>query len=134
MSAGVLGAGLLPAWFVAPVAGLGMLVLAAHILALHRSPQPASRRRLRTASGMVMLLTLPLLAYAFAVATPARPGAFVTAWTAVGAMLALVTVLATADMMNSLRLHRRAVRELRARLRETRRLVESHADAGGPGE
>ncbi len=55
---------MLPPWVVLPLAGLTLLVTAAHVLALQTSDLPSRRRRLRTAAGVLMMLVTGLLAYA----------------------------------------------------------------------
>ena len=96
---------LAPGWLVLPLGVVTLLVLAAHVMALREAPMPESRRRIRVANGLVMMILTPLLAYAFGIATPGEPRAFVLAWSASIGLLLLMILLAGADAMNTLRLH-----------------------------
>jgi hypothetical protein len=107
------------AWIMIPVACVAMLVVAAHVIALGKAEMPASRRRIRSASGALMLLTIPVLAYASSIVTPAQTRLFVLSWTLGVGLLTLVVALALLDMLNTLRLHRAEKAALRQSLRET---------------
>lgn len=124
-----LGTGsLAPGWLVLPLAGVALLATAAHIVALREAPAgalPESRRRIRTATGWVIMVTIPLTAYAFGIATPSDAGVYLTVWMAVVALLGAILMLALLDAVNTMRLHRAAVRRLRA---EYRRLREGDDD------
>ena len=115
---------LAPAWLVLPLAVLAMVATAAHVIALREAPAksiPESRRRIRTAGGWVILLTIPLSAYAFGIAVPAKTGTYMIVWTAVVALIGAILILAMLDAFNTLRLHHDDARRLRrefARLRE----------------
>jgi len=122
-----------PAWLVMPFAGLTLLVLAGHVLALGRGPMPASRRRIRTVNGVLMMATTPLVAYGFAMATPDLPRTFVMVWTLSSAMVFLVLTLAGLDVMNTLRLNHRERRRLRTLMRESRRKMQESRGGGGGG-
>lgn len=119
---------LAPGWLVLPLAGVALLATAAHIVALREAPAgalPESRRRIRTATGWVIMVTIPLTAYAFGIATPSDAGVYLTVWMAVVALLGAILMLALLDAVNTMRLHRAAVRRLRA---EYRRLREGDDD------
>lgn len=119
-----------PWWAVAPLAAVTMLVLAVHLGTLPRVEMPESRRRLRTVNGWLMLLVVPLAAYGFGVADPSVNGrVFVMVWMMVAGLLVLVIGLAAADVINTWRLHRKEVREIREHLTEAKRLVGESADA-----
>ncbi len=124
-----LGTGsLAPGWLVLPLAGVALLATAAHIVALREAPAgalPESRRRIRIATGWVIMVTIPLTAYAFGIATPSDAGVYLTVWMAVVALLGAILMLALLDAVNTMRLHRAAVRRLRA---EYRRLREGDDD------
>lgn len=124
-----LGTGsLAPGWLVLPLAGVALLATAAHIVVLREAPAgalPESRRRIRTATGWVIMVTIPLTAYAFGIATPSDAGVYLTVWMAVVALLGAILMLALLDAVNTMRLHRAAVRRLRA---EYRRLREGDDD------
>lgn len=116
---------LVPAWIALPLAGLVVLVLAAHMQAMARAEMPASRRRIRTATGWLMLVTTPLTGYAFGVASTADPRGFVLVWLTVAGLLAIIILLACLDILNSRRLERREGRALAAQLKEIQeRLLE----------
>ncbi|MBX3388849.1 MAG: hypothetical protein KF691_05280 [Phycisphaeraceae bacterium] len=115
---------LLPAWVVLPVAMVMLLVVAVHLLILLRAEMPASRRRIRTLNGWIMLFLVPIAAAAFGIVTPANPTQFVLVWLIVIAMLVLLIGLAMLDMLNTSRLHRREQDELAEQCRRSRRESE----------
>jgi hypothetical protein len=134
--------GVLPPVVVLPLALLAGLVIVAHLAALHAAPDvPVSRRRLRTAAGIVMLTTTLVLAYAFAFVGTGDPARFATVWTAAILLLLVVLTLAGLDALNNVRLariHRRRIRReaggLHARIAEalTRAARETPADHDRP--
>ncbi len=92
---------------VLPVAILAVLVIAAHLAALHADHTVAlSRKRIRTANGVVMLITSIVLAYAFAFAPVADPARFAIAWGAAIMLLTVVLALSSIDALNNVRLSR----------------------------
>ncbi len=101
----------LPALVVIPVALLAMIVVAGHLLVMRQSLLPPSRRRIRTANAVLMLALIPTMSVALA-GSPS-PRAFVVLWIVVTWLLGLVLMLAALDVANSLRLHRRELRDLR---------------------
>ena len=110
---------LVPYWFSIPLGLAAMLITAAHLIAM-RSPSlrmPASRRRIRSVNGGIMLALCPLLVVAFSFTSRAEPVMFLRVWTAATGLLAIVVVLAGVDMLNSARLGREAIREARAEFR-----------------
>jgi len=92
-----------------------------HLAMLHTSEvagsMPLSRHRLRTAGGVVTLISIPLLAYSFGVVTPADPRAFTMAWSASMGLLGLIVMIAGLDALNSMRVHRHELRRLRSKRR-----------------
>ncbi len=107
---------LAPAWLVLPLAFLALLATAAHIVALRDAPRgalPESRRRIRIATGWVILITVPLTAYAFGIAQPAKAGTYLMVWMMVTALLGAILILAMLDAFNTVRLHRAAAGRLR---------------------
>ncbi len=104
--------GVLPWWLVVPVTAIVMITVAAHVLAIQAVEMPASRRRIRTANGMLMLVTVPLLAYSVSVASPANPRGFVVVWVLVMALVAMIVFLAFLDMANTMRISSRERAEL----------------------
>lgn len=120
---------LAPGWLVLPLAALALIATAAHIIALREAPKgslPESRRRIRIATGWVILVTVPLTAYGFGIADPDRTGVFVLVWTASTGLIGTIVILALLDAANTVRLHRLASGRLRD---ELRRLRESDDDA-----
>jgi hypothetical protein len=110
------------------MAGVALLATAAHLIALKEAPKgalPESRRRIRTATGWVIMFAIPLSAYAFGIATPGRAGTFVLVWTAVVGLVGVILMLAMVDAINTMRLHRRASRRLR---RDWQRMREGESD------
>lgn len=119
--------GILPAFIVLPLAALGVLVIAAHLTAMRADRDvPLSRRRLRTASGVVMLVTSVVLAYAFSFVPPDDPRRFTVAWSAAIMLLVVVLTLAGLDAFNNVRLARIQRRRIR---REAGRLYHELAGA-----
>lgn len=107
----------LPPAIVLPIAFLAMIVIAAHLLALGRAGMPASRRRIRTVNGILMIGLVPMIAYAFTMSGSAAPRAFVILWIVITWLVGLILLLAVLDVANTMRIHRRALRELRRRVR-----------------
>ena len=52
---------------VLPLAGVVLLVIGAHVVSQQREGVPAKRRRIRTASGLLMMIVTTLLAWALAI-------------------------------------------------------------------
>jgi hypothetical protein len=114
-----IGQALAPAWLVFPLSAIVLLAVAAHVLVLWRSEMPESRRRIRMASALVMMLALPVLALALGGLDPAKDQrTFVLAWMLATGLILIVVVLAGADILNTLRLYRRELKELRELHRE----------------
>ncbi|MCA9303598.1 MAG: hypothetical protein KC996_05710 [Phycisphaerales bacterium] len=96
-------------WIVFPIAVILLIAVAGHMIALRELPDgkmPESRRRIRIATGWVIMFTIPLSAYGFGVASTAEPNVFVLVWTTVVLLIGSVLVLAVIDMLNSARLNR----------------------------
>ncbi|HRQ74117.1 MAG TPA: hypothetical protein PLU35_13915 [Phycisphaerales bacterium] len=106
---------ILPAWFVLPLAIATVLIVSAHLSAMQHTEMPATRRRLRQANGVVMLVATPLLAYAFGIATTRDPRTFAMVWTACTGLLGMVVLLAGLDILNNVRLYASQRRGLEAR-------------------
>lgn len=104
---------MLPLWIVLPPAAATLLVIAAHLQALRTAPMPESRRRIRQANGVLMLVATPLVAYLFGVAQTGRPRSFLLISTTVVGLLAMILLLSGVDIANTWRLHRREMRALR---------------------
>ena len=107
LSSATLAAGVLSPWLVTPVALLAMLLVAWHTVGIERSNHPASRKRIRTANGWVMLLAIPLVASGFSyVSADTQPRAFLLVWALAMCLVLLCVALAIADMFNTMRLAR----------------------------
>ena len=112
MSPATLGAspiGIVSAWVAVPAAGVVMFVIAGHVLAMQRTHahMPASRRRIRTANGLLMLIAAPLLAYAVSNGPGTdQPRPMAVLWLLILSMLVMVVGLAVLDVLNTLRLVR----------------------------
>jgi len=128
-----LGAGpLAPGWLVLPLAAVALLATAAHIIALREAPRgalPESRRRIRIATGWVIMVAIPLTAYAFGIATPSSVGTYMIVWMAVTGLIGAILLLAMLDALNTMRLHRADVR----RLRDEFRRIQGEGLGGGSG-
>lgn len=114
---------LLTPWIVMPVAGVLLIAIGAHLNALASAPMPASRRRIRVVNGWLMLLTTPLAAYAFAMATPSNTRLFVLIWLAVVGLIGIIVMLAVMDLLNTQRLYRSVQRELKQEIKGLQREV-----------
>ncbi len=112
-----------PAWVVLPIAVVALLASLVHLSMLHDpeviSEMPLSRRRLRTAGGVLTLITIPLLAYSFGIVTPADPRAFTMAWSASMGLLGMIVLVAALDALNSVVVHRRDLARHREQRRQT---------------
>ncbi len=114
----------LPEWFVLPLALFAAAVAGLHLMLLQEADVPSSRRRIRTASGLITLLVIPLVAYLFGIVSPAERRAFLLASGATVGLLFIIVLLAGVDIVDSLRLvaaerraHRERLRSLRVELR-----------------
>jgi len=110
---------LVPIWVSAPMGLIAMLITAAHIQAMRAvgDRMPASRRRIRSVNGGIILALCPLLVVAFSLTSRAEPAMFLRVWTAATGLLAIVVLLAALDILNSARLARDASRRARAEFR-----------------
>jgi len=105
---------IIPLWLGLPVAGVLMLMVAAHALAVGESDHPASRKRIRQANAVMILLTIPLLTFGFCVLSPRdHPREWALVWLSSFALLGFVVMLALVDMLNTVRLLRSARTRLR---------------------
>lgn len=123
----ILAAEMLPPWLVVPPALVLVIAVGAHMMAMRRSEMPESRRRLRTANGLLMLITTPLTAYAFCRVSSSEPRLFVIVWTAVVGLVGLVVALAVADILNNLWIAHRTSRDLSSRMRAVQLALLEHA-------
>jgi hypothetical protein len=136
----VQGDPVLPLWLVAPLAGVTMVLVAGHLLALRagRARIPASRYRIRSVNGGMMLALVPLLGCAFGVVSPDDQKLFVLLWLTCSGLLGIVVVLALLDGLNNYRLGRRAAEAARNEhlvfMAMVRREVEASRAAEERGE
>lgn len=121
-----------PAWVVFPLAGFTLVVVVWHIAGIIRADLEPSRRRIRLANGGVMLALVPLIAYAFGVATTGSPRWFAMSWLAVMGLLGLMIVLAIMDSANTARLHASEQLELRKQTRAALRIATEQARRAEP--
>lgn len=122
-----------PAWAVLPIALIAAGVTAWHVGALQgadaRAAMPASRRRIRTANGVVSMVAIPVLAWAFGVVSPEAPRSFTLAWSASAGLLGIIVLLAATDVLNTARLARRTLRRQLVELRRERGALEAQLHA-----
>lgn len=115
-------------WILLPISGASMLLIASHIALVRRAPveeMPESRRRIRSANGVLLLAITMLLTYALGYVgmLPSGGGAighvraFVVVWMVILALVPVVLLLAAMDMVDTARKQRDAARVMRAQLR-----------------
>lgn len=104
---------ILPLWIVVPLGLLTLLVLAGHLISIRAAVIDTRRRRIRMATSALLMLTVPVFCYGLSGSTPSRSREFVLVWLMVATLLLFVILLALADMMHSVQLHRAQLRELR---------------------
>ena len=115
-----------PIWFVFPLAGVAMVITAAYLIALREAPasaMPDSRRRLRSAVTWLIMVTLPLTAYGFGVASTQDPKTFMLVWVTVTVLLAFILLFAAFDLMMISAQHRRLTRNHRKAVRATKQEI-----------
>ncbi len=105
---------LMPAWIAIPIAMCAIVVVAAHVAAMYRSTDmPPSRRRIRVANAWLMVLAIPLLAFAVSIISPARQRTFILVWSAAAGLVFLILTVALIDILNNQRIYAKARRQLR---------------------
>jgi len=114
----IIAESILPAWFVLPLASLTLIVLGVHLQWMHQADMPGSRRRIRTASNLVSMLTVPLIAAGFGIVNPDDHRLFIMVWLAIVGLLGIIVILAGVDMLNNLRLHAQERRHIRTEIRQ----------------
>ena len=120
---------ILPAWLVVPTSLLLLMAVAVHMHAMRTSSMPDSRRRIRTANGWLIMLTVPLATYAFCMLRTDNPRTFVLVWAAVVGLVGLVVMVAMVDMLNNVRLASLARKRLREHVRLMQHILSSRAAA-----
>lgn len=122
------GGPVLPAYVTAPICVALLAAVIVHLVYLAPRVRPPSRRRIRSASGLVLVVAIPLVFVGFSVIAPGRrPGIWALTWIAASGLTALAAMLAVLDVVNTIRLHRRSRRSLRG---ELDRLRSQWSDAG----
>ncbi|MFT5423535.1 MAG: hypothetical protein ACI89L_001315 [Phycisphaerales bacterium] len=112
-----------PPWLVFPLAGIAMIITAGYLIALREAPPAAidpRQARLRTATGWLTLVTLPLTAYGFGVTTTADPKVFMLVWVTITALLAFIFLLASIDLLRLAAQRRRLINDHRTAIRQAR--------------
>lgn len=125
-----------PTWIVLPLAMIALILQAGYLLALRELPPgqiPASRKRIRTATGWLSMIAIPLTAYGFGIATPADPTTFAIVWMVVIGLIAAILMLALLDALNTMRLHRKAKHRLHSEYRAALRSDIEAYDTGDGG-
>lgn len=127
-------------WIAIPIAAVGMVMIAGYTLGIQRDDVPPARRRLRTASGVLHIFIIALIAYGTSIAqatgaTADQKKLFVLTWMLVVGLVALAIALALADVIVNVRIH---VRERRRYAKESaeklaRELLEVRAGSQGRG-
>jgi hypothetical protein len=136
----MLAQSLVPGWIVLPMAIITLIVIAVHWVSLGSATMPAVRKRVRSACGLVMLLTVPVLAYGLGIVSTSHPRVFSITWLLVMGLLIVVLLLAIVDMIcvwrealadrRALMIQVMATRE--AVLARTREVVQAPANARVP--
>ncbi len=130
----MIAAALAPLWFVAPLAAIALASVVWHLHALREADIPESRKRIRSATGGVMLIAIPMIAWTFGAVPVDDPKTFVIAWTGVTGLLTLIVILACIDVVNTARIARRHNRSLareRRRLEHVLSLCATHQRTSG---
>lgn len=108
---------LVPIWATAPTCSILMIAVAAHAERTRRSAEPESRKRIRMANSLLIMLMLPMLVAGLSVLDPdRRPREWAMLWLIVMGLVSISVGLAILDALNTIRLLRRAQRELRRSL------------------
>ena len=120
---------LIPAWVAIPLGSLTLIVLGGKLLMLGVVPMDERRRRIRIACTALLMFITALFTYGVGVATPSRPRMYVMVWVLIAALIMMVILLASLDLLHTARLHRLSVRELRQRIAQAR--AEALVEARG---
>lgn len=136
----ILASPILPPWLVLPLGLFTLVVVAAHLHLMHGdTTMPPSRKRIRTANGVVMLFATPLIAFAFGILSPADVRTFTITWAAIIGLLFVILLLAGLDALNTLRLHasdrsdlHETIREARKRVKELRERTDAESSERNP--
>lgn len=127
------GEAIAPRWAVVLVASLALLVIVVHVIFLMHADTHPSRRRIRIANGLLMMVGVVSLAYAVGGVTPDQPREFTFAWTLVLSMMSMIVGVACLDALNSVRLHAAQRRAVRRELDKARLEVVARTGRSGRG-
>lgn len=110
----------LPAIAVVPLALLAMIFIAGHVMAMNdpTSGVPTSRKRIRSANGVMLMWLVALVTYAISILNPEHTSRFVLTWLTIITVVGLVLILALLDVLNTIRLHSAARRIIREELKQ----------------
>lgn len=98
---------LLPRALTIPIAALLAVAILWYWIALDKPNVAASRRRIRRASMVVLLVSLPVFVQALSFSNHQNnPSQYVIIWTMVLLLLVLLIITAIADALNTMKLHR----------------------------
>lgn len=97
---------MLPATATIPVAIAIGLILLWYWMHLGSEHFPSSRRRIRRASVVLMVISLPIFVRAISLNHTRQPTEFVIWWTLAAFLVFLVVVTAGLDVLNSMKLQR----------------------------
>lgn len=131
----MIGSVITPPAYTVPVAAVVFVWIIWYWRRLSVSEMPESRRRIRRALQVVMLVGLmPLVAGLSFLDNEHQPDRYIGAWILVMALLAFLLVLAMVDILNNLRVHVResqeGLGESRTKLRRAIREYEKDRDGG----
>lgn len=121
---------LLPWWLTMPLGAVVLLIFARYLASLGAVEMEPKRKRIRAANTVLMMLATPLIAYGFGVATPARGRAYIFVWVLICSLMFMIIMLAILDMLNTLRVRRVEVREMRRDM-VSQALAEAGAKSAG---
>ena len=108
----------LPLWIVAPPTIFVMLFLAGHVMALQQADFEPRRKRIRTVTGVLMMVTAALLAHALAIISPSDSRTFVLTWLMIVSLLGLIILLAAIDVLSSYAVYRQAMTRTQRTLKQ----------------
>lgn len=90
-----------------PIAAVLAFAILWYWIALDNQNVPGSRRRIRRASMVVMLVSLPVFVRALSfISHQSNPSQFVIIWSMLLVLLLLLVITAFADVVNTMNMHR----------------------------
>lgn len=120
-------AALLPWALTVPIAIVFGIAILWYWIALDKPDVPASRRRIRRASMIVLLVSLPVFVRVLSfISHQSNPSQFVIIWSMLLLLVLLLVITAIADVVNTMKIHReqqlqemaKAAADMLARARE----------------